>query len=183
MQRGAWLVGVVLAVLALAVSSGSAASASGDAQQFRVTGDGIVDRASDAGSVLIDKRGSEHVVTVHDVNGSGNAVLVYRTQGLGTKRWTRTTTGRFSYGDDSVTTFLSNDGKYVDVFADTCNGVVATRASISATQLRPPKRISTAECEGDDASETFKGAASLPDHQAMALFASQSGKQPILKRG
>jgi hypothetical protein len=176
-------VAVALAAAALGASSGATAASSSNPQQFRVTGVGVVDRASDAGSVLIDRQGGQHVVTVHDVNGSGIAVLAYRTRRAGDKRWTRTTTGRFGYGDDSVTTFLSNDGKFVDVFADICSGVDATRAPVNATHLHQPKRISSADCEGDDASRTFKGAASLPGHQAMALFASASGKRPILERG
>jgi hypothetical protein len=177
--KRAALVGVLALIAAGSPAAGSAASpsasASGGAPKFHVTGLGVVDRAAQNGSFVVDERGGEHSVTLHTTSDGITDHLVYRTRAPGAHRWTRTTVGSYEddpFTDHGVTAFLSTDGKRLEVLVTTCRIIVATQAPIGGTRLRFPRRVSSVNCEDDDGGPGPEpvGAVALPHHRAEVLY-------------
>jgi hypothetical protein len=166
---------IVAAAPAAASAAVPTVSRSGGVPEFHVTGLGVVDPAAQSGSVVVDKRGGEHSVTLHTTSDGITDHLVYQTRAPGAHTWTRTTVG--TYEDDpfvarGVTAFLSTDGKRLEVLATTCNEIVATQAPIDATRLRFPRRVSSLDCENDDdgPGPVPVGVVALPGHRAEVVY-------------
>jgi hypothetical protein len=80
---------------------------------FHVTGLGVLDRHADDGSFVVDKRGGEHAVTLHESADGVVAHLTYLTRAPGARTWARTRVATAYEADPiqgDVTAFLSTDG-------------------------------------------------------------------------
>jgi hypothetical protein len=179
MNRG--LVGLAGALIVLGSAAAPASVSAVPAQirhgdQFRVSGQGVLDPVSNVGSMVRDRRGGEHVLSIHGTDGSA-AHAVYRTRRPGATHWTSQNAGAVDPGGRiSVATALSSDGKRVDVFVADCAGVLSAQTSVGSTHLPTMHRLVHHECSDDTNHPFFVGAAVLPHHRATVLMERTSGQ-------
>jgi hypothetical protein len=168
------LAAVAMPLLAATPASGMTPK---DVSEFGVTGYGSLDPNSAGGSVVIDHNGTEHVVSIHETSSSDH--VVYKTRAASASTWTSYAGGLVNYfgnSDASIHTLLTGDGKSIEVFIGSCDGLYETQVGITATKLPALHELGNlGNCSDDDGYATFTGAATLPHHRAITLTDSKHG--------